>query len=1542
MLKGLSDAITDTDHQTVFQQTLLKELEATRLKVKHINPYVQTKDNGELLEKMGIAVDPYATQLHNHPASKVIENQTLAVIGNYIRNRPTTFIFLKPSKLNMLGYATDQPHQIINCQIEPKDLVRYPDVQDSPFSDILYPDVVIIDAMHHYPLETIWRLIATHPHVERVYMTLVIPPEVAHRHASRFPSLYTLRYRPNGFTFLPDGHAAGAYDQSYDCLDWLRYNKIVGPGLTVSGQRLEAYGANFIYLWARGDLVVSETLSVDCEDLVTLPQIYYDPAYDKRPAFPRRFVTKIILYALALGEVRNRDIWAKFRQLLNDKLLTNFEPHHALYLCDFAEQIAKVRGSSPANLERVFKDSVLVRTGKRTIAELRHVFQPFLDRPDFLALEYLLTLCPFLYDIPQSTRFVDQPLPQLIPKALTHPHTTFTSTCKNRAVRYVLSATIVGALRLAGAPTPALYLAPAVANKLASLVAPVETTTCDSHCIFNPPHAETQQMPGTFTPDEAPSDSQLQPPPYFLGEDDDSDITTDSDGFVTPLERPLRSQSITPIHLADDDFLRGHYRVGPMSPPPIVFGNFDDDDTEPPIRHGPLMPEEAPVLEFESEPAFEAPPREIFRLDVDRNLMARHRICEDDTCPEHYTGSGPWALCSCGHGFFGDNGTDCHNCPEARVVAEYPTPPHDSPPPPDEDEDNDHEGDYSRRDVQLLQAHGFKNLEAQFTIGGRKIHPIIRNEVMQKLAPPTTDGLCGGADSLLTELCDLLRDRQRNIYNHTIDKLRARDLASDEKNGRYGKLGKDKRFAGKVRLIDALASSDHDAEQVSLCHISGAGGSGKSQCLQEVLKKYARMFNLFVVVVPTQELRKDWLRKISPIYDAMVKTFELALVQTSAPVVIFDDFGKLPAGLIDLYLRCQATPRLVILTGDYRQSVCHVSEADSRIRNNVNEVDYFWPYADYYLNCTHRNPKNIANALEVFAARSDDGLVSYSEWTLDDSPILVPSTTTVTAFEDYGHGSYTYAGCQGLTKPKVQIFLNSNTLLCSDRVMYTALSRASEEIVFVNTYSDDEKFLNKLRATTYLPTFLQLVHEGAKAPEVQCAPDYVPPEPEIATHLAVENHDVAMGKKLEDMPEKYEREMYTDAGFSNTDRTDNDVIRAIPRHQGRDEPLVIATERRRLGFSTLEENEKELRDNRDLACMLFNSFRRAWPLPDLGQEFDETLWNNCRAEIEHKFLQKAAGMIKAAADRQHFDASFSRIKIFLKQQWVKKVEKFAKPVNKPGQTIMAFMQWAVMITGTAARYVRRVLWKFKRENIYMHCEQDIPDLARFVSTWDYSKPRFASDYTDYDASQDGSFLGFELMLWKWCGVPEEIRKFYRRIKLEALVFDKILQIMRGTGEGPTWDSNTVCNIAYHHLKYVVDPESPQCYSGDDIITEDIPTLNPLFKKVERRFKLIGKPETGYFLDFCGWRPTMHGLVRSPLKLNFSLKLAAAEGKMHDAVQSYGLDAQWAYDLGDRLYDIFDEDEISFHQENVRMLVTAGYDFTNSPKKFVQPTAGKNF
>nr|BDX36180.1 RNA-dependent RNA polymerase [Plantago asiatica mosaic virus]BDX36185.1 RNA-dependent RNA polymerase [Plantago asiatica mosaic virus] len=832
-----------------------------------------------------------------------------------------------------------------------------------------------------------------------------------------------------------------------------------------------------------------------------------------------------------------------------------------------------------------------------------------------------------------------------------------------------------------------------------------------------------------------------------------------------------------------------------------------------------------------------------------------------------------------------------------------------------------------------LNALGFEALEIQTDPStGEVIMPIADVRDLPKATLPEHWNEPG-----LSKVLTTLRSLNRFPTPWCPDRARARAFTSDVKNSRTGKaLHRETQTWKETQTM----LTENVTANLAISVIHGAGGSGKSQALQTLLRQNPDL--PIEVVLPTNELRLDWLKKLPHNPPEQFRTFERAFVCSKSPVVIFDDYGKLPQGYIEAFAMTHASLELVILTGDPRQSTHHEANEEALISKLAPATTIFSELSRYYINATHRNSKFLANKLGVYSSNSCPLKVTYGFQPQPGMHLLVPSLMKKAAFTDAGHKVSTYAGCQGITAPRVQILLDNDTTMCTKEVLYTALSRAVDSIHFVNSNAQSSAFWEKLEATPYLKTFLSLVRED-KIEEFSAPQDPPKPVAPPVTHFPVEDKTTTLDDFKESLSDKFEREIFTEAhGHTNCVQGDDPTTQLFSHQQAKDEALLWETIKARLTISTPEANLEEFRAKKDLGDILWANYHKAMKLPKEQPEFSEDLWTRCAEEVQNTYLKKSISQIKGGERRQSPDFHEHQILIFLKSQWVKKMEKLGAKKIKPGQTIASFQQHAVMLYGTMARYMRRFRDALSPNNIMINCEKTPQDLSRWVlNYWDFSKPSYANDFTAFDQSQDGAMLQFEILKAKYFNLPEWVIEGYLDIKLSPKIFLGTLSIMRLTGEGPTFDANTECNIAYTHTRFEIPEGTAQIYAGDDCAIAQVCPEKPSFALLKNRIALQAKPaytpqERGQWAEFCGYLITPKGLIKDPLKLHASLELAKAQKKagvkdaISNVIANYSLDAKLAYSLGDDLQDLLSPRQAHLHQVTVRDLVKfGGSPFLNS-------------
>ncbi|AXK15640.1 RNA-dependent RNA polymerase [Turtle grass virus X] len=816
-----------------------------------------------------------------------------------------------------------------------------------------------------------------------------------------------------------------------------------------------------------------------------------------------------------------------------------------------------------------------------------------------------------------------------------------------------------------------------------------------------------------------------------------------------------------------------------------------------------------------------------------------------------------------------------------------------------------------------LKRLGFQGTERQLDADGELIHPIAR---VTKLPVYDMDD----------QLAQLLRRLNRAPTLYTPDTGRAQTYARDLIAGKTGARLRQESFEWKEALKKKTKESP---KQVALSVIHGAGGSGKSRAIQEFMaenKDYP-----LTVVLPTNELRADWKRKLPAHEPDTFMTYETAMLTPRHHTMVLDDYTKLPNGYIEALIQNSPALGLLVLTGDPMQAEHHESSDGNEINGLTPASAIFSKYCRYYINATHRNPQRLANALGVYSEVHRDFKVSYSRHIRDGYHNLVPSQLKMRNYGSLGHKSSTYAGCQGITAGRVQIILDNDTSFCTRQVMYTALSRATTEIVLCNTMPNEKTFFDKIEATPYLKAILALHKElpvRTAEPEEE-EPTEPPPPP---THLPVSNPVELTERLVEPLQEKHDREIYSPTtGHSNCVQTQDPYIQAFQHQQAKDETLFWATIDKRLRTSTLKDNWAEFKTKRPLGDVLWLAYRKAMGIPSDPLKFDPDLWWACADEVQKTYLSKSHQQLRNGMMRQSPDFGSNKMQIFLKSQWVKKADKIGKNEVKAGQTIAAFYQPTIMLFGTMARYMRRIRDTLQPKNILINCERSQEQIERWTKEhWDFKCRAYTNDFTAYDQSQDGAMLQFEVLKALHLGIPEEVVELYIQLKLDSKMFLGTLAIMRLTGEGPTFDANTECNIAYTHARFEIPDGCAQVYAGDDCAIDCEPTERQSFLPLVEKFTLQAKPQhfaqnIGSWPEFCGNLITPMGYLKDPIKLQACLALAARKpknspGSLADVADSYAIDLLPAYKLGDGVYEVFNEAQLHCHYQSIRTLITSAH------------------
>nr|AZF99036.1 orf1 [Papaya mosaic virus] len=1524
-LRNVFDQLNDVSLRAVIQEEAYREIKHTIKETKIFNPFAHSTMAADCLERLGIETNPLAVRAHTHAAAKTIELDLYKIVSFYLpKENPTTFMFMKKSKLQYFKRGPQQRDIFLNAHLEPKDVARYD--PETLFNPKVTPTIqtqtaFMGDTLHFLPHKTIREIFNGSPKLQTLYATMVLPPEALHRLHSLHPSIYELEFHKEHFVYKPGGHAGAAYIHKYSTLEWLRMSHFkweVGQGrtCTVTCQILETKGANHLFLFQRGKLITPELRCFSTETkYVTMPPIFLPKNFNARLPIKKTTAQQLFLYIKSVKNVTERDIWAKVRQLIKTSELQDYSPREMTLLVNYFLLISRLK--SETCFDNVLTGGFFKKIMKPLIAWWSVQKHKLFGKEEFEqlmeALEWVdvnLTYSVQAFDERSQTTKLqarwgyewfpserDQPKPddaepdnneEEEERQAYEKYIQALNTLHQESARGEECVQEEEVLPPTAEPTPP---PPEREDAEPTGQEPVEPCQCETS---SPGHvlcpcgltialkrAKFPEIPVLEHPDRLKGRKAFfysrngEPYSYTGG-------SHASRGWPQWLERILATIEVSqPLPYFNQCLVQA------FEPNALIPFHRDDEPCYP-VDHQVLTVNLVGSATFQVSCKAGTATVELHEGDyhlTPPGFQKTHKHAVSKTT------AGRVSL------------TFRSTVAQVHYEEDGTSAPLDALP--------------WKAWVPKLQNLGFQGRQLQYDPAGALISPVEQIRSLPKCQPEQVSGM----------LLKLLNSMARAPTPFSPSPIRARAYSSDIKNSRIGALLRQQGREWGVRF-DALVEAGGRELAISVIH--GAGGSGKSQALQNFIKDNPE--EEIQVVLPTNELRMDWLKKILEAPQDKFKTFEKALLSPPAPVVIFDDYGKLPAGYIEAFCLYFSTVSLVILTGDCKQSVHHENNENATTSTIEPFVAEASELCRYYINATHRNKKDLANKLGVYSERTGLTEVTFGNTPIPGLHLLVPSLYKKQAFSEMGHKVSTYAGCQGITAPKVQVLLTEETALCSREVLYTALSRAVHSIHFINASPNNAAFWAKLECTPYLKAFLSVLREdtASQVPEAHAAPTPVEPP---RTHIAKENAMPEYESIIENMPEKHEREIFSEShGHSNCVQTEDPFVQMFSHQQAKDDTLLWATIEARLVISNPKANWQEFLEKKPVGDVLFESYKRAMHLPIMPIPFEEALWESSLHEVQKTYLAKPENMLKNGLSRQSPDYDPNVISLFLKSQWVKKMEKLGALKIKPGQTIASFHQATVMLFGTMARYMRRIREVFQPPHIRINCELTPEDLSSWAAgeggVWKFQGPSLANDFTAFDQSQDGAMLQFEILKAKHHSIPDEVLDAYITIKTNSKIFLGVLAIMRLTGEGPTFDANTECNIAFTHTKFHIPEGTAQLYAGDDSAIDAIPTIRPSFRLVEQKLKLRSKPivalqQKGDWAEFCGFRITPKGLIKDPKKLHASWTLEKKRGNVKNVLRSYELDLALAYQHKDCLHEIMSEEELKYHYETVRSIVKSG-------------------
>nr|WMN13769.1 polyprotein [Triticum aestivum marafivirus] len=307
---GFSDAIAalnPTVHRDTIAAPLVEKLAGPFRESLDRHPWAVPPTLSGFLASTGIETSGFGFKAHPHPVHKIIETHLLHDVWPHYATVPSAVMFMKPSKFARL--QRDHPNFVAlhNYRLVPKDTTRYPESSGSlPAQETVF----MHDTLMYFEPEQIVDLFLRCPNLEKLYASLVVPPESDFTHLSLNPDLYRFRFDGDKLIYELEQNAAHNYTQPRAALDWLKVTTIVAPQVTITVSRLDSWGPVHSLLLQRGEPPLharTDTVSFSGPPAIELPapaSLHQDL---RHRLVPKKVYDELFVYVRAVRTLRVTD-----------------------------------------------------------------------------------------------------------------------------------------------------------------------------------------------------------------------------------------------------------------------------------------------------------------------------------------------------------------------------------------------------------------------------------------------------------------------------------------------------------------------------------------------------------------------------------------------------------------------------------------------------------------------------------------------------------------------------------------------------------------------------------------------------------------------------------------------------------------------------------------------------------------------------------------------------------------------------------------------------------------------------------------------------------------------------------------------------------------------------------------------------------------------------------------------------------------------------------------------------------------------------------
>nr|QUS93818.1 polyprotein [Grapevine rupestris vein feathering virus] len=305
-LKELVEILNPTVHRDTVCSPLVEAAAGPLRDSLQLYPYDIPQEHAKFLQTCGIQASGYGYKTHPHPVHKTIEIHLLFEHWMGLCRQPSSVLFMKPSKFSKLQTRNNNFAELCNYSLVARDITRYPEISPSPPECSTW---FMHDAIMYLSAEEVAGCFQACPHLERLYASLVVPPESSFTDLSLSPSLYRYRFHGDQLIYRLEENPSHSYQQPRAALKWLQTNSIQGSDIFLAITRLESWGPVHSLLITRGrpPVLTDDSLFFSSPDAVEIPAASSIQQSLRHRLVPSAVYHSLFIYVRAVRTLRQTD-----------------------------------------------------------------------------------------------------------------------------------------------------------------------------------------------------------------------------------------------------------------------------------------------------------------------------------------------------------------------------------------------------------------------------------------------------------------------------------------------------------------------------------------------------------------------------------------------------------------------------------------------------------------------------------------------------------------------------------------------------------------------------------------------------------------------------------------------------------------------------------------------------------------------------------------------------------------------------------------------------------------------------------------------------------------------------------------------------------------------------------------------------------------------------------------------------------------------------------------------------------------------------------